>query len=143
MRFFFCFVVLTIAALAVSAADVVRCPSKIEVKQRLAVPVPGWSVISEELPQQLAGLTFFDGKPEEKASLVPDKQAKVNGKTVASWTFGVSGRPIWVACRYSSTDVVLTRELPKNIRTCTITYSATETMAGLPVIEKVDCKGGQ
>jgi len=138
-----CFITLTVAARTVSAADAVRCPPTIEVKQRLAVPVPGWSVISEEPPHQLAGLTFFDGKPEEKASLAPDKQAKVNGKTVASWTFEASGRPIWVACRYSSTDAVLTRELPKNIRTCLITYATTETIAGLPVIEKVDCKGGQ
>ncbi len=143
MRLFSCFMTLTIAACTVSAADVIRCPPTIAVKQQLVTRVPGWAVMSEEIPHLLAGLTFFDGKPEEKASLVPDKQAGVNGKTVASWTFVASGRPIWVACHYSSTDVVLTRELPKNIRTCAITYATNETIAGLPVIEKVDCKGGQ
>ena len=142
MRIILCLTMLA-AAFTVSAADVIRCPPTIGVKQQLAAQVPGWSIASEGLPRQLAGLTFFDGKPEEKASLAPDKQVGVKGKTVASWTFGVSGRPIWAACRYSSTDIVLTRELPKNIRTCAVTYSKTETIAGLPVIEKVDCKAGQ
>jgi hypothetical protein len=142
MRIIFCFMMLA-AIFTISAADVVRCPPTIDVKQQLAAPVSGWSIASEELPHQLAGLTFFDGKPAEKASLVPDKQVGIKGKTVASWTFGVSSRPIWVACRYSSTDIVLTQQLPKNIRTCAVTYSTTETIAGLPVIEKVDCKGSQ
>ena len=142
MRTIFCLAMLGAASTA-SAADIIRCPLTIDVKQQPASPVPGWSIASEELPHQLAGLTFFDGKPAEKASLAPDKQVGIKGKTVVSWTFGASRRPIWVACRYSLTDIVLTRELPKNIRTCAITYSTTETIAGLPVIEKVDCKGGQ
>jgi hypothetical protein len=141
MRIIFCFMMLTVFAFTVSAADAIRCPLTIDVKQQLATPIPGWSIASEELPHQLAGLTFFDGKPAEKASLAPDKQVGIKGKTLASWTFEASARPIWVACRYSSTAIVLTRELPKNIRTCTITYSTTETIAGLPVIEKVDCRG--
>jgi hypothetical protein len=92
------------------------------------------------MPHQLAGLTFFGGKPEDKASLAPDKQAAVKGKIVASWIFDVSGRPIWVACQYAWTNVVLTRELPKGTRTCSVTYTAGVTIAGLPVIEKVDCR---
>ena len=85
-------------------------------------------------------MTFFDGKPEDKASLAPDKRSRVNGKSIATWTFGFVERSIWVTCGYSATDVVLKRELPKTIRTCAITYSTSETIAGLPVIEKVDCK---
>jgi hypothetical protein len=124
----------------VLAADPLLCPPVIPVNQRLAAPVPGWTVSSDRMPHQLAGLTFFDGKPEDKASLVPDKQTKINGKTVASWTFGVNREPIWVACGYAGTDVVLTRELPKGTRACLVTYATGVTIAGLPVIEKVDCK---
>jgi hypothetical protein len=142
MRIIFCCLTMLAVAFTVSA-DMMRCPPTIDVKQQLAAPVPGWSIASEGLPHQLAGLTFFDGKPADKASLAPDKQVGIKGKTVASWTFVATGRPIWVACRYSSTDIMFTRELPKNIRTCAITYSTTETIAGLPIIEKVDCKGSQ
>jgi hypothetical protein len=94
------------------ADDAVHCPPTIAVKQQLAAPVPGWSVTSDGMPHQLAGLTFFEGKPEDKASLAPD----------------------------SGTNVVLTRELPRSTRSCSITYTTGVTLAGLPVIEKVDCK---
>jgi hypothetical protein len=129
-----------IAALTLSAADVVQCPPTIAVKQQLVAAVLGWSVTSDGMPHQLAGLTFFDGKPEDKASLAPDKNVAGKGKSVASWTFDASGRPIWLACQYAGTNVVLTRELPRGTRTCSITYTAGVTIAGLPVIEKVDCK---
>ena len=132
---------LTIAASATAwAADAVQCPLKIEVNQRLAVQAPGWSAISDALPHQLAGLTFFDGNPADKASLAPDKQVKINGKSVASWVFPAGDRPTWVACRYAWTEVQLARALPKSTRTCSITYSTGETISGFPVIEKVDCK---
>lgn len=131
---------LIIAASPLGAADLVHCPPTIAVKQQLAVQPPGWSVTSDGMPHELAGLTFFDGKPEDKASLAPDKSVVVNGKTVASWIFGASSRPIWAACQYARTNVVLTRELPGSTRTCSITYTTGVTIAGLPVIEKVDCK---
>lgn len=140
MRILLCLVVLAVASWTIFAADAVRCPPTIEVKQRLVSQTPGWSAASEEMLHQLAGLTFFDGKPEEKASLAPDREAKINGKTVATWTFNSGDRAIWVSCRYASTDVVLSRELPKTVRACAITYSTGVTIAGLPVIEKVDCK---
>jgi hypothetical protein len=140
MRLFYCFAALTITVSMLWAADTVYCPPTIQVKQQLAAPVAGWSVTTDGMPHQLAGLTFFDGKPEDKASLAPDKQAAVKGKNVASWIFDVSGRPIWVACQYAWTNVVLTRELPKGTRTCSVTYTAGMTIAGLPVIEKVDCQ---
>ncbi|MGD1070662.1 MAG: STY0301 family protein [Bryobacteraceae bacterium] len=131
--------ILTLAPM-LFGADSVQCPPRIEVNQQLVIQPPGWSVISDEMPHQLAGLTFFDGNPRDKASLAPDKQTPVNGKTVALWTFGVSRGPIWIACRYASTDRVLARQLPGTIRTCSITYATRETIDGLPVIEKIDCK---
>jgi hypothetical protein len=141
MPLFYRFMALCMAAsTTVWAADAVRCPPRIEVNQRLAVQVPGWSAISDALPHQLAGLTFFDGNPREKASLAPDKEAGISGKSVASWIFPAGERPTWVACRYAWTEVVLTRELPKGTRTCSVTYSARESIAGLPVIEKIDCR---
>lgn len=129
-----------LAPAIIRAADAVRCPPRIEVNQQLAVRVPGWSVISDAIPHLLAGLTFFDGNPAGKASLAPDKQAGIGGKTVASWIFPPGDRSVWVVCRYGWTDVVLARELPKNTRTCAVAYSARESIAGLPAIEKVDCR---
>jgi hypothetical protein len=124
-------------AFAFAAAD---CPAKIEVKQTLAEQIPGWSVGSDKTAHLLSGMTFFDGKPEEMASLVPDSQSVTGGRNVAVWTFGATGRPVWVTCHYAGTGVVLQRELARNTHSCSLTYSTRETIAGLPVIEKVNCK---
>jgi len=129
-------IVFTLFACGALGAGDLYCPPRIEVAQRLSLLVPGWSAASDKMPHQLAGITFFDGKPEEGASLVPDKRTR----TSATWTFAATGRPVWLACSYSGTDIVLRRELPKTIKTCSITYSARDTVAGLPVVEKVDCK---
>jgi hypothetical protein len=145
MRFFIYFTALTTAVSTTGwAADIIRCPAKIEVNQRLAGQAPGWSVMSDPMPHLLAGLTFFDGNPSEKASLAPDKQLAgqygIQSTSVALWIFPPSSRPTWVSCSYAWTDVVLARELPKGTRTCSVTYSTRDSIAGSPVIEKVDCR---
>jgi hypothetical protein len=124
-------------AFVFAAAD---CPAKIEVKQTLAQQIAGWFVGYDDMPHLLSGMSFFDGKPEEMASLVPDSQSLSGGTKVAVWTFGATGRTVWVACHYAGTGIVLQRELPKNTQSCSLTYSTRETIAGLPVIEKVNCK---
>jgi hypothetical protein len=124
-------------ALVLAAAD---CPARIEVKQTLAERIAGWLVGYDDAPHVLSGMTFFDGKPEEMASLVPDSQSASGGRNVAVWTFGATGRPVWIGCHYAGTGIVLQRELPKNTHSCSVTYSTRETIAGLPVIEKVTCR---
>ena len=130
-------VVLLISLLAV--ADPIGCPKTIQVKEQLAAPVAGWTAASDGMPHQLAGLTFFDGKPEENASLAPDAEKTQRDHTISTWTFGKT-RPTWVMCHYSGTSVTLTRELPRNTSTCVVTYARGVTIAGLPVIESVTCK---
>ena len=123
-----------------AAAGPIQCPPVVEVRQQIAAPVAGWSVAMDDLPHSLAGITFFDGKPEEKASLAPDSETKAAGKSVSTWNFESGGRPVWVACRYAWTTVTLTRELPKPVRSCAVTYNPRQSFAGLPLIEKIDCK---
>jgi len=122
-----------------TAADQVKCPAQVDVRQQIGAPVAGWSTVIDDLPQRLAGITFFDGKPEDKASLAPDSESKANGKSISTWNFGASERPIWVACRYAWTTVTLTRELPRQVRACSITYNPRQSLAGLPAIDKIDC----
>lgn len=122
------------------AADPAQCPAQIQVHQQLASPVAGWQARIEELPYLLAGITFFEGKPEDNASLAPDSERNANGKTISRWNFPSSRPPIWLACRYAWTSVTLARELPKEIRVCTITYNPRQTIGGLPEIEKIDCR---
>lgn len=121
-------------------ADQVQCPAKIEVKEQIAAAVAGWTPASDDLPHRFAGLTFFDGKPGEKASLAPDSESKANGKLVSTWKFVSGDRGLWVACHYAGTAVTLTRELPASVRACTVTFNPRQSVGGLPLIEKIDCK---
>ena len=66
--------------------------------------------MNDDAPHQLAGLTFYDGPPQEKASLVYDNITKAAGKQVAKWTFAPQQqRAIWIACSYSGTSILLTK----------------------------------
>src|SRR5260370_28404333 len=125
------------------AADPTQRPPVVEVRQQMAAPVAGWSVAMDDLPHRLAGITFFDGKPEEKASLAPDSETKAAGKSVSTWNFGSGGRPVWVACRYAWTTETLTRALPKPVLRCAVIYNPRKSLAVLPLIQQIDCKKGK
>jgi hypothetical protein len=122
-------------------ADSTICPATIDVHQQLAKSVSGWTSMTGDTPHQLAGITFYDETPQEKASLVYDDMKKVGGKQVASWSFAPgSGRQTWIACSYSGTDIELTKALPSSTRSCDVTYDPRHQIAGLPAIEKIACK---
>lgn len=123
------------------AADNALCPSTVKTNEQLAGPVMGWTVMQDDAPHQLAGITFFDGPPAEKASLVYDAVQRGKSEHVATWTFDAqSGRDIWVACSYSGTNIELMRSLPRGTHGCSVTYDPQQQVAGLPVIKKVSCK---
>jgi len=91
-------------------------------------------------PNLLASVTLFDGPPQELASLVPD-ETKVKGRVLASWQLTPNpGRQYWLACGYSGTRITLARALPKDLRTCSVTYDPAVTLDGLPSIERIACK---
>src|SRR5579863_2567452 len=123
------------------AEDPAACPDKIDVHEQLSTPPAGWSLIQDNAPHQLAGITFYDGPPKENASLVYDDIAESAGKQIAQWHFApASIRPIWIACRYAATAVVLTKALPATVSGCTVTYDPKQQVAGEPVIENISCK---
>lgn len=70
------------------AAATPQCPSEVEVAQQLTVSLPDWTVLRDPVPHRLNRLAFFDGPPEEQASLTPDVSRKVKDRTVSTWRFG-------------------------------------------------------
>jgi len=120
-------------------AEEIHCPETISVTQSLAKQEQGWKASTSDTPARLAGVTFLDGPPEQKASLVNDGESRVNGKQIATWRFGAKSQ-IWLSCRYANSSIVLSRALPKGTAACSVTYNPRETIAGLPSIEKIECK---
>jgi hypothetical protein len=128
--------VLAIFTTPAFAADLIQCPEKVEVRQEISAPVQGWIPAVDPAPSRLAGITFFDGEPKEQASLAPDRESKVNGKSVATWNFNSNSRPTWVACRYAGTTVTLTKELPKGVKSCSITFTPIRALPASPRLRK-------
>jgi hypothetical protein len=123
------------------AADTVPCPPKVKVSQQLAAAVPGWTAMLDDTPHQLAGITFYDGPPEEKASLAYDNMTKAGAKQAAKWSFSPDApRQTWISCSYSGTSVKLAKSLPPKTTACEVTYDPRQQVAGLPLIEKISCR---
>lgn len=131
-----------VAALFASASALadVGCPMKIEVSQSLATPQEGWTDGREKLPTELAGISVFDGPPEELADLVPDDGADTGDSRSDVWSLPKNERGYWLTCRYSSTTVTLTRQLPATVTRCEAVYEKQLSfIGGAPVVRSVAC----
>ena len=123
------------------AADAVHCPATIAVRQELTSTITGWTPLEDDTPHSLAGITFYDGPPAEKASLVYDQITRAKGEQVATWSFAPQkDRPIWATCSYAGTAIQLARSLPQSITTCAVRYDPQQQIAGLPLIKNVSCR---
>jgi hypothetical protein len=141
LRLFVVSVLVAVVSAFAHAADNVSCPATISARQQLATPVAGWTAIEDDTPHNLAGITFYDGPPSEKASLVYDRITHGKTEQVATWTFAAQKqRPIWLACSYAGTSIQLTKALPATITTCVVTYDPQQTIEGMPVMKKIACK---
>ncbi len=137
----FCLISLLLTSACSSSAQPAACPDVISVNQALKTPLAGWTSTIDSSPNRLSGVTFFDGPPEEKASLVNDRTTKAAGKEIAIWHFDLRPkREIWIACGYSGTSVVLAKRLPPKTAACQVTYNPHQQIAGSPLIESIACQ---
>ena len=137
-------VLLALGAFGFTTIEVIaatpQCPPAIEVRQQLATQVPGWTSIDDDSPHRLANITFYDGKPEEHVSLVPDTSHKSGDRETSTWRFREQAdRRLWMACGYGGTSISLAHELPVETHACTVVYNLRRRVDGLPVIESVSC----
>jgi hypothetical protein len=136
-------VVALIAALAIvprAWAVEPDCPAAIKVEEKLLGPLEnGWTEGHADEPHRLAGITIFDGRPEERASLVPTERVISATRSLATWSF-VKGRQYWMTCSYSGTGVVLSRAIAGTVASCSVTYARNVRVAGLPEIQRMECK---
>jgi hypothetical protein len=127
--------------LVTAYAENVVCPETIVVEQKLAKPLSPWEAFLEDGSYPLMSISFFDGHPQEKASLVPDSEIKRKGKLISTWQFSRENpRGYWIACVYNRTNVMLTRRLVPTTSKCEVTYNPQITVGGHPSLSEIQCK---
>jgi hypothetical protein len=140
---------LALAPLTLAAQEAPKplCPATVQLTEpKLAMPVAGWNVTFDTAPHRLSRVTLFDGPVEENASLVPDRvvpeKETTSGKTrTAKWLLQPKPeRPYWLACYYSGSSLALSRALPAGLKMCSVTYSLTVEIDGMPEIQSLSCR---
>ena len=124
------------------AADFAACPARIDVKQQQIDKAPaGWTV-GHDLDTFANGqnhvlwfVTLYDGDPKERASLVPD----VNQRLRAEWKFNPE-QTVWLECHYTRSTIVLSRALPKGVKSCVVTFDPGVSTDGHSGIKTVVCR---
>lgn len=101
-------------------AAILNCPASIQTTQSLVKNVDGWQSFLDDWNNiyHFNRVTFYSGHPKSHASLAPDNEHPKSNRLI--WTF--NKEQIWLACGYSNTNVQLIQELPKSVRTCTVTH---------------------
>ena len=120
-------------------AQAASCPPSISTRQVIENAPAGWTVGDDKTPHALAGLTFFDGPPEQEASLVYDSYVKEQAGDRATWKFD-GDRKIFLACSYHGTTITLSKALPEGTTECRVTYSRNTRVDGLNEIQAIRCK---
>jgi hypothetical protein len=115
------------------------CPKSISSKQTLEDVPNGWKPATKKSEQALAAITFFDGPPEQEASLVYDSYVKGKASDLAVWKFDRS-QHLWMECSYQATAIMLSKALPEGTTECQVTYSREVQVDGYPEIKQVICK---
>lgn len=136
-------VVAVSACLPLAVLADVGCPMKVEVKQALAAQQPGWTAGLDTLPTEAAGVSVFEGPPEEMADLVPDDGKEAANSRSDIWNLPKSDRGYWLVCRYANTTVTLAHQLPASVTRCEAVYEKQQTFAGgAPVMCSSKCGPG-
>jgi hypothetical protein len=127
---------------AVAWAAEVRCPASLSVDQKAAAAPAGWTVgYDKDRPSIVAGITFFDGPPDEQASLVYDSTVPGKAKWTAVWTFDPAPpKGIFLTCRYAGTTATLSRRLPAGTRECRVVFNKAVKVDGFDQVESIACK---
>ncbi len=86
-------------------------------------------------------VTFFEGKPEEQASLVYDELTTNKDGSRALWRLTPNtARGYYAVCTYEKTEKTITRQLSPKLSECVVDYGKPAAPSKLPPVRSVQCK---
>jgi hypothetical protein len=108
-----------------------KCQEELTVQSTAREIPKGWHAwdVAEEgknAVKKLMSISFYEGHPSKKAQLAPENAD--SGDNFWKWTFSPFGEkrkePIWLACQYEDTQMILTRSLPNKFQKCRMDFKA-------------------
>jgi len=129
-RVFGCLAVLVWAALGAkggpqasqSAGSALSCPPSVTVSET-ATAAEGWSVRTAKVKRSFERVSVFNKDSEHEYDLAPDGDKHEGSKVSQTWNLNsYRTLPLFLACRYQGTDVVLVRQILESVATCTQTF---------------------
>lgn len=100
----------------------VQCPATISVDQKVSDTPLGWTAGYNGFKNELAGVTIYDGPPEQGASLVYDDEKTAGNTITQTWKLASGGQGYWLTCGYSNTSAQLTEKIPTDATRCEVTF---------------------
>lgn len=120
------------------AFDTLEIPGPVFVDQQIISMPQGWLAGMDTSIHRLTYMTIYEGRPSEKASLVPGKLIPSKSNECAVWTFDPkSAGGVWIECAFSGTDAKLFKAMPAGTKEIRIYYSKSVKIEGYPEVKKV------
>jgi hypothetical protein len=86
-------------------------------------------------------VTFFDGRPEEQASLVYDEIVATKDGSRATWRLQPdSARGYYLVCTYEKPAKPVTQKLSPKVTNCVVEYGKPAQSSKLPPVRSIQCK---
>lgn len=114
-----------------AGAEEVSCPRQISpsVIAINNVPPP-WTGSLSDHPLELTGVNFSDGPPSEMAFLKEEYSHEDQKSLVSKQSFyryPSQKGAYWLTCEYGAQAVSLSKEIPRGINECTVSYDKPKT----------------
>lgn len=118
----------------------IELPPAVAVREEIRATPEGWQAAEDNRQRILASATFFDGRPQDMASLVYDREVKRKEKVTRIWRFDAGWKNgVWLQLGYAGTAVVLARQLPHGTTACRVEYDRSVTVEGYEQIQSIEC----
>lgn len=103
----------------------VVCPAVLAVTET-AAPAAGFNAAPEKVQHAFERISVFNGQPGgSEFELAPDGQKQEGARVIQTWALkGYRTMNIFLRCRYHDTSVVLWRDVPPGVETCTLRFTA-------------------
>ena len=100
------------------------CPATIDVNEA-AKPIAGWSAVPATKRRDFERVSIYNGEAGgQEYDLAPDDEKQEGGRVVQTWSLkGYRSMNLFLRCRYHDTAVVLQRDIPAKLETCSLRFT--------------------